>query len=150
MTEYDALEENNVKLHFFQVLVNGWKSKCPTWCFGIMATKINCLISSDFFENIWRTRRLQLLSVILMIFQGRFWHEGMLCAMIWLCWDRPFRTCSLAVSFESKLELNMLRMWAHYRTSDRKQSFQSWPKKTFLMCKDYLNLKSSILACHAK
>ena len=78
MTEYIVIEDDNVKLHFFQVLVNGWKSKCPTRCFGIMATKINCLISSDFFENIWRTRRLQLLSVILMIFQGRFWHEGML------------------------------------------------------------------------
>ena len=31
MTEYIVIEDDNVKFHLFQVLVNSWKRKCPTW-----------------------------------------------------------------------------------------------------------------------
>ena len=46
-----------------------------------------------------------------------FWHELMdVWAIIWPWWGRTFRTCSTAVRFALKSEVDMLKMWVHKST----------------------------------
>ena len=147
MTEYIVIEDDNVKFHLFQVLVNSWKRKCPTWSWPPR------IIASS-----WATSLRQ------------FEKQGNYHSSLWSWWyfkaDSDMKGCFAqwsgyaetghsghAPSPSASSQNWSWTCWScglNYRTSDIKQSFQLWPKKMFLTCKDYLNLKSSILACRAK
>ena len=73
---------------------------------------------------------------------AHIWHDLMdVWVIIWLWWDRTCRTCSIAVSFVLKSEVDMLKMGVHKRTRAENNPTIHYPKQTLItwQCNDHQN-----------
>ena len=60
------------------------------------------------------------------------WHELIdVWEIIWLWWDRTCMTCSIAVSFALKSEVDMLKMWVHKRTRAENNATNHYQSKSW-------------------
>ena len=110
----------------FASFVNRIKASLPNMhCNGEaaeIATSHSCQVIISFLE-IWTTRCLQLLLVILRSEDYIWsyltwinWCSSCLGNYLAIWWARTCRTCSTAVSFALKSEVDLLKMWVHKRT----------------------------------
>ena len=89
---------------------------------------ISCQLIISFLE-IW-TRCLQLFLVICRIICAHLtWFTR---CFIWLWSDRTCSTCSIAVSFVLKSEVDMLKMWVHKRTRAENDPTNHYPKQILM------------------
>ena len=70
---------------------------------------------------------------------AHIWHDLLdVWVIIWLWWDG---TCSIAVSFVLKSEVDMLKMymWVHKRTRAENNPTNHYPKQILIICNDHPN-----------
>ena len=71
---------------------------------------------------------------------AHIWHDLLdVWVIIWLWWDRTCRTCSIAVSFVLKSEVDMLKMWMHKRSRAENNPTNHYPKQILITCSDHPN-----------
>ena len=71
---------------------------------------------------------------------AHIWHDLLdVWVIVWLWWDRTCKTCSIAVSFVLKSEVDMLQMWVHKSTRAENNPTNHYPKQILITCNDHPN-----------